>query len=68
MELEVLVDELMHQLRRRPYATLACVLGVGWLLGRTVPLRGVVALAGVGARAALASTLDSAVRGGVRGR
>lgn len=68
MELEKLVDELIGQLRRRPYATLACVLGVGWLVGRTLPLRGVVALAGVGARAALASTLDNAVRGSVRGR
>ena len=67
MELETLVDELIGQLRRRPYATLACVVGVGWLLGRSVPLRGVVALAGVGARAAMASTLDSALRGG-RGR
>jgi hypothetical protein len=68
MEYEKLVDELIVQLRRRPYATLACVLGVGWLIGRTIPLRGVVALAGVGARAALSSGLDSAVRGGFRGR
>lgn len=66
MELESVVDELNQQLRARPYTTLACLLGVGWLLGRTLPVRGVIALAGVGARAALSGALDSALRGGVR--
>lgn len=65
-KLESVVDELIQQLRARPYMTLACVLGVGWLLGRSVPVRGMVALAGVGARAALTGALDNALRGGVR--
>lgn len=66
MELESVVDELSQQLRARPYTTLACLIGVGWLLGRSVPMRGMVALAGVGARAALTNALDSALRGGGR--
>ena len=66
MEFESVVDELSQQLRTRPYTTLACLIGVGWILGRSVPLRGMVALAGVGARAALTGALDSALRGGVR--
>ena len=66
MELESVVDELSQQLRARPYMTLACLVGVGWLLGRSVPMRGMVALAGVGARAALPGALGSALRGGPR--
>lgn len=66
MEFESVVDELSEQLRARPYMTLACLIGVGWVLGRNVPVRGMIALAGLGARAALTGALDSALRGGVR--
>jgi hypothetical protein len=63
---EGMVGELRAQLRARPYLTLAGVFGVGWVLGRSVPFRALVALAGVGARAVVASALEGAVRDGVR--
>jgi hypothetical protein len=61
---ELIVGELREQLRARPYLTLAGLVGVGWILGRGVPLRALLALAGVGARAAVATALEGAVRKG----
>lgn len=59
--------ELFDQLRSRPYITLAGLVGVGWVLGRGVPLRALVAIAGVGARAAVATAFERGVRDHLRG-
>ena len=60
--------ELRSQLRERPYWTTAAIVGVGWILGRSLPLRAVFTLAGIGARAAMATALEDAIRGRVRPR
>ncbi len=53
--------ELRTQLRERPYWTAAAMVGVGWIVGRSLPLRAVLAVAGIGARAALAAALQGVV-------
>ena len=53
--------ELCAQLRERPYWTTAAIVGVGWIVGRSLPLRAVAAVAGIGARAALAVALEDLV-------
>lgn len=53
---------LVEQLRARPYLTLAGLAGVGWVVGRGVSVRALFAIAGIAARAALVTTLESALR------
>lgn len=62
MEPQALAGEIRAQLRARPYTTLIGAAGVGWMLGRTFSLRTWVALAGIGARAAVGRALEGAVR------
>jgi hypothetical protein len=62
MDAESIYGEVTEQLRLRPYATLAGLVGLGWILGRSVPLRALVAVAGVGARAAVATAVERNVR------
>ena len=57
-----LVKDLRAQLRARPYATLIGAAGVGWMLGRSFSLRTWLAIAGIGARAAVGSAVQGAVR------
>jgi len=68
MELQRLTDELRQQFRERPYWTTAAVVGVGWILGRSLPLRALIAVAGIGARAAMATALEDVVLDRVRPR
>jgi len=64
-----LADEVRSQVRERPYWTTAAFVGVGWILGRSrLPLRAVLAVAGIGARAAMAAALEDLVIEGVRSR
>lgn len=69
MDLLRLADEVRSQVRERPYWTTAAFVGVGWILGRSrLPLRAVLAVAGIGARAAMAAALEDLVIEGVRSR
>ena len=61
MDPQRIAEELRTQLRERPYWTTAAIVGVGWILGRSLPLRAVLAVAGIGARAALAAALEDVV-------
>ena len=63
-----IAEELRTQLRERPYWTTAAIFGVGWLIGRSFPLRAVLAVAGIGARAAMAVALEDVVTDRVRAR
>jgi hypothetical protein len=67
-EARALAAEFRRQLRERPYWTGIAVLGVGWVLGRSLPLRAMIALVGIGARAAASSALEDAVRTRLGGR
>ena len=67
MDTQAVIGELTDQLQERPYLTLAGLVGVGWILGRSVPLRALFAVAGVGARAAVAGTVERTVRDRMRG-
>jgi hypothetical protein len=62
MTLQRLEADLRRQMRARPYLTMAACAGVGWMLGRALPLRALVAVGGLAARAAAASAVESAVR------
>lgn len=66
MDARDLAAELRRNFRERPYWTTAAFVGVGWILGRSLPLRALVAVAGIGARAAVATALEDIVRGRVR--
>lgn len=66
IRLDQLQGELQRQLRERPYWTSAVLVGMGWVVGRTLPLRALFAVAGFGARTALLSTLESAVLDQIR--
>jgi hypothetical protein len=66
MDVESMRSELRKQFRERPYWTGAVFVGLGWVVGRTLPLRAVLAVAGLGARTALAAKLESAVLGQLR--
>jgi lauroyl/myristoyl acyltransferase len=68
MEPQRLVADLRRNFRERPYWTTAAIVGVGWILGRSLPLRALIAVAGIGARAAVATALEDAVRDRVRPR
>ena len=61
MDPQRLLEELRSQLQEHPYATTAAFVGVGWILGRSLPLRAVLAVAGIGARAAMAAALEGAI-------
>jgi hypothetical protein len=61
MDLQRVAAELCAQLRERPYWTTAAIVVVGWIVGRSLPLRAVAAMAGIGARAALAVALEDLV-------
>ena len=67
MDTQTVIGELTDQLQERPYLTLVGLVGVGWILGRAVPLRALFAVAGVGARAAVAGTVERTVRERIRG-
>ena len=62
MDTQRIKAELVSQLRARPYGTLAAIVGVGWILGRSLPVRAVLAMAGVGARAAMAVAIEDVAR------
>ena len=66
MPLERIESELRANLRDRPYWTSAMLVGVGWVIGRTLPLRALFAIAGFGARTALVSSLENTVLDQVR--
>ena len=66
MDLQRIAAELRLQLRERPYWTTAAIVGVGWIIGRSLPLRAVFAVAGIGARAAMAAALEGAISDRVR--
>ena len=61
-----IAQELRTQLRERPYWTTAALVGVGWILGRSLPLRAVLAVAGIGARAAMATAIEDVIGDHVR--
>jgi len=61
MDPQRIAEELRTQLRERPYWTTAAIVGVGWVLGRSLPLRAVLAVAGIGARTAMAVALEGVV-------
>lgn len=66
MDPQRIAEELRSQLRERPYWTTGALVAVGWILGRSLPLRAVLAVAGIGARAAMAVALEDAVGERVR--
>ena len=68
MDPQRIAEELRSQLGERPYWTIAAVVGVGWILGRSLPLRAALAVAGIGARAVMAAALEDVVSGRVRPR
>ena len=61
MDRQRIAEELRTQLGERPYWTIAAIVGVGWVLGRSLPPRAVLAVAGFGARAAMAAALEGVV-------
>ena len=66
MDPQRIAEELRSQLRERPYWTTGALVAVGWVLGRSLPLRAVLAVAGIGARAALAAALEGMMSDRVR--
>ena len=58
--------ELREQMRERPYWTTAACMGLGWMLGRSLPLRALFAVGGLAARAAAASAVEAAILNRVR--
>ena len=68
MDPQRIADELRSQVRERPFWTIAAIVGIGWILGRSVPLRGVLTVAGIGARAAMAAAIEDVVSGRMRPR
>ena len=68
MDFQRLAEEVRSQVRERPYWTTAAFVGIGWVIGRTLPLRAVLAVVGIGARAAMAAALEHAVIDHVRPR
>jgi lauroyl/myristoyl acyltransferase len=68
MAFEQLESELRRQFRERPYWTTGLLVGAGWVLGRTLPVSSLLAIAGLGARTAVFSSLENTVLGQMRGR
>jgi hypothetical protein len=66
MDPSSLATELRQQMRERPYWTTAVCVGAGWMLGRILPVRSFLVLAGIGARAAATSAFESAIRDRLR--
>ena len=66
MDPQRIAEELRTQLRERPYWTTAAIVGVGWILGRSLPLRAVLAVAGIGVRALMAAALEDVVSDRIR--
>jgi len=66
MNSQRIAEELRSNLRERPYWTTAAIVGVGWILGRSLPLRAVLTVASIGARAAMVAAFEDAVTGRVR--
>jgi lauroyl/myristoyl acyltransferase len=66
MDPQRIAEELRTQLRERPYWTAAAIVGIGWILGRSLPLRAVLTVAGIGARAAMATAIEDVVSARVR--
>jgi hypothetical protein len=60
--------ELRSNLRERPYWTTAALVGVGWILGRSLPMRAVLTVAGIGARAAMVAAFEDVVSDRARPR
>jgi hypothetical protein len=58
-----LTRELRSQLEARPYLTIGALFGLGLLAGRRLPLRALLPIAGLGARMALATALEAAIKG-----
>ena len=61
MDLQRIAEELRLQLREHPYWTIAAIVGLGWSLGRSLSLRDFLAVVGIGARVAMAATLEDAM-------
>jgi hypothetical protein len=68
MDRQRIAEELREQLGERPYWTIAAVVGVGWVLGRSLPPRAVLAVAGIGVRAVMAAALEDVVTDRIRPR
>lgn len=68
MDPQRIAEELRTQLDERPYWTLAAALGVGWVLGRSLPARAVLAVAGIGVRAVMAAAFEDVVGDRIRPR
>jgi len=68
MDPQRIAEELRSQLRERPYWTIATIVGVGWILGRSLPLRAALAVASIGARAAMAAALQDVISDRARPR
>jgi hypothetical protein len=66
MDPQRIAEELRTQLGERPYWTIAAVVGVGWLLGRSLPSRTVLTVAGIGVRAVMAAVLEDVVSDRIR--
>ena len=64
--LRSLETELRRQLRERPYWTTGMLVGVGWIVGRTLPVRVLFSLAAFGARTVLFTSVESAVMDQIR--
>ena len=68
MTAQRVAEEFRSNLRERPYWTAAVIVGVGWLLGRSLPLRAVLTVASIGARAAMVAAFEDVVTDRVRPR
>jgi hypothetical protein len=68
MDPQRIAAELRKQLRDQPYWTIAAVVGVGWVLGRSLPARAVLTVAGIGLRAVMAAALEDVVSDRIRPR
>jgi len=66
MDPQRIAEELRLQLRERPYWTIAGIVGVGWILGRSLPLRAALAVGSIGARMAMAAALEDVMSDRVR--
>jgi len=61
-DLGALANEAREQLRARPYLTLVGIGLAGYLIGRQLPLRSLLAVGGIGARAAMTTAVEGALR------
>ena len=61
-DLAALANEAREQLRARPYLTLLGLGIAGYLIGRQLPVRALLAVGGIGARAAVTTAVEGALR------